>query len=108
MFFTGLGTAAPAQRYSQKECWESLLRSPEIDQLTARSQAIVKKVLLGDNGIVTRHLALDQLTTAFELNPDILHARFCKHAPAFATTAAERALREADEPVTSIDAILIS
>jgi alkylresorcinol/alkylpyrone synthase len=108
MFFIGLGTAAPVQRYSQKECWESLLDSPELDRLTSRSQAIVKKVLLGDNGIVTRHLALDRLSMGFELNPDTLHTRFVKHAPALATMAAEQALREAEEPMTSIDAILIS
>src|SRR5215510_11391050 len=108
MFFIGLGTAAPAHRYSQKQCWETLLASPEINRLTSRSRAIVKKVLLGDNGIGTRHLALDEISTAFELNPDTLHARFLKHAPALATTAAERALGEAREPVASIDAILIS
>src|SRR5262249_28851281 len=85
MFFIGLGTAAPAQRYSQRECWETLLNSPEIHQLTSRSQAIVKKVLLGDNGIVTRHLALDRVSAAFELNPDTLHTRFLKHAPTLAT-----------------------
>src|SRR5262245_31394299 len=108
MFFIGLGTAAPSQRYSQKECWETLLNSPEINQLTPRSQSIVKKVLLGDNGIATRHLALDELKSAFELNPDTLQARFLKHAPALATTAAARALIEAEESAALIDGILIS
>ena len=84
MFITGLGTAAPAQGYAQRECWEIFRQSDKCNQLTPRSRAIVKKVLTGDNGIVSRHLALDNLMEAFETTPDALHARFLKHAPRLA------------------------
>src|SRR6266699_3881748 len=95
MFITGLGTAAPAQRYAQTECWEVFRGSPLSSRLSARSRAIVKKVLTGNNGILTRHLALDNLEQAFDLTPDALHNRFTKHAPLLACQAAERALADA-------------
>jgi alkylresorcinol/alkylpyrone synthase len=108
MFITGLGTAAPPWRYAQRDCWEALQESSEFPRLTPRSRAIVKKVLTGNNGISTRHLALEHLGQAFELTPDALHARFLKHAPALATQAAEQALREAATQAEEVDAVIIS
>src|SRR3954463_9414251 len=45
MFIVGLGTAAPARRYAQKECWEVFSNSDLSRQLDPRSRAIVRKVL---------------------------------------------------------------
>src|SRR5467141_3179848 len=87
MFIIGLGTATPPNRYAQRECWEALRAAEQFSQLTVRSRAILRKVLLGDNGIATRHLALNPLSEAFDLTPDALHTRFTKHAPALATQA---------------------
>jgi len=108
MYIIGLGTATPPRRYRQKECWTSLTASPHFGELSPRSQAILKKVLTGDNGIVTRHLALDTLEEVFAMTPDVLHARFVAHAPRLATQAAERALAAARTPPEDIDAILVS
>ncbi len=108
MFITGLGTASPARRYEQKECWDIFASSPLSKQLSPRSRAIVKKVLTGNNGIVSRHLALERLEQAFELTPDALHARFLEHAPRLATQAAERALADAGKTPGQVDAIIIS
>jgi len=108
MFITGLGTAAPRQRYAQIECWEALLQSTRYEELNPRSQAIVKKVLNGNSGIATRHLALDKLEEAFELTPDTLQARFSKYAPLLATQAAEHALNDAGNAPADIDAVIIS
>ncbi len=108
MFFIGLGTAAPRQRYEQRECWDALRGSVPFAQLTPRSHAILKKVLCGDNGIGTRHLALEPLTEVFNLTPDALQARFARHAPALATEAAQRALKDANCQASEMDAILIS
>src|ERR1043165_4805770 len=108
MFVTGLGTAAPPRSYTQPECWEALQASNYFTRLTPRSRAILRKVLNGDNGIATRHLALDPLTDAFNLTPDALHARFFKHAPAIATQAAQHALTDAGAAPQEIDALLIS
>jgi len=108
MFIIGIGTATPPHRYSQKECWTTLKATSRFREFTPRSQAILKKVLTGENGIVTRHLALNNLGEAFAITPDILHARFIEHAPSLASQAAERALAAANVNPGEIDAVLIS
>jgi predicted naringenin-chalcone synthase len=108
MFITGLGAAVPAQRYSQRECWEALLQSDRFHQLRPRSRAVLKKVLNGSSGVATRHLALENLGQAFELTPDVLQARFAKNAPLLATQAAERALANSGNQPGEVDALIIS
>jgi alkylresorcinol/alkylpyrone synthase len=108
MFIIGLGTAVPLQRYAQRDSWDALQNSPQFTQLKPRSRSILKKVLCGDNGIDARHLALDPLAEVFNLTPDALQARFTRHAPALATHAAQRALKDAKCQPGEIDAILIS
>jgi alkylresorcinol/alkylpyrone synthase len=108
MFIIGLGTAAPSTRYTQLDCWRALENSSHLVRLKPRSQAILKKVLTGKNGISTRHLALDPLTEAFNISPDTLLARFTRNAPALAAEAAARALRDAQTTAQEIDAIIIS
>ncbi len=108
MFISGLGTAVPARRYTQGECWEALQRSGEFHRLKARSRAILGKVLTGGNGIVSRHLALERLEEAFDLSPDALNARFVEHAPKLATEAGERALADAGTGANTVDGLIIS
>lgn len=108
MFITGTGTATPPHRYRQQECWATLKESARFREFTPRSQAILRKVLTGDNGIATRHLALENLNQAFAITPDVLHARFKAHAPALAAQAAERALAHSKTTPREIDAVLIS
>ena len=108
MYLTGIGTAVPQNRYTQVQCWKALHQAPQFAQLNRRSQAVLRKVLTGENGIATRHLAVTELAEAFVLTPDALHARFAEHAPALATQAAERALAQARLTPTDVDAILIS
>lgn len=108
MFIVGLGTAAPDHCYTQSECWQALQCSPCWGDLLPRSRAILKKVLSGQNGISTRHLALENLKEAFALNPDVLHARFRRTAPALADSAARRALADAEVEPAEVDALVIS
>ena len=108
MFFNGIGTATPPQRYLQRESWEALTRSQIFIQLQPRSQAILRKVLGGGNGITARHLALDPITEAFDLTPDALQGRFTRHAPALAVEAALNALRDANGTPGEMDAVIIS
>src|SRR5215510_7215676 len=108
MFICGLGTAAPTQRYTQKECWNVFELSPLSKELNPRSRAIVRKVLTGNNGITTRHLALNNIEEAFELTPDAMHARFIKHAPLLAIQAAQRAMTDAAIEPGDLDALVIS
>jgi alkylresorcinol/alkylpyrone synthase len=108
MYIIGLGTSAPAQTYKQTECWAAAQTSPDIARLSARSHAILRKVLTGSNGIETRHLALDSIHEVFETSPDVLHARFAKNAPLLAAQAAERALADSGTAPSEIDALVIS
>ena len=108
IFITGLGTAVPPQCYTQRESWDELQKWPQFPQLKPRSQAILKKVLCGDNGIETRHLALPALADVFDSTPDGLQARFTTHAPALAVEAARSALKNAGCAAEQIDAVLIS
>jgi polyketide synthase Type III len=108
MFVTGLGTATPPHRYTQPECWEACCAAEPFAKLSARSQAVLKQVFLGNNGIAARHLALPDLREAFELTPDTLHARFARHAPQLAAQAAERALHSAGAQSADVDAVIIS
>jgi len=108
MFIIGLGTAVPPQRHAQRAGWDAVQQWPRFSQLQPRSRALLKKVLCGDNGIDTRHLALESLAEVFDSTPDELHERFARHAPALATEAARRALKNASCLPAEIDAVLIS
>ncbi|SPE62725.1 Chalcone and stilbene synthase domain protein [Verrucomicrobia bacterium] len=108
MFIAGVGTAAPPQRYGQKQCWETLQQSKRFDLLEPRAQALLRKVLNGNNGIATRHLALENLGEAFDLSPDTLHGRFAEHAPVLAAQAGQRALTRAGLQPGEMDAVIIS
>src|SRR5712671_6176801 len=108
MIITGLGTATPANRYTQPQCWDALVASEYLPRLSSRSQAILRKVLRGNNGICSRHLSFDDLSEAFAMSPDVLDARFAKHAPVVAALAAERAMARAGIVPREVDAIVIS
>jgi alkylresorcinol/alkylpyrone synthase len=73
-----------------------------------RARSIVEAVLSHDNGIGTRHLALDTLDEVFEINPDTLHRRFLAHAPALAGGAGKKALLDAGLDSRQIDAVIVS
>jgi predicted naringenin-chalcone synthase len=108
VFITGIGRGTPPKRYLQSQCWDAALDAPFMQTLSPRSRALIKKVLLGNNGIESRYLALDALPEVFDAAPDRLHARFKNHAPAVATQATERALAAAQVDSRAVDAIIIS
>ncbi len=81
MFLNGLGTANPPQRYTKAQCWEAFRASDWFRRLDRRAHAIAETVLLSDNGIEARRLALTSLEEVFEIDPDTLHRRFLTHAP---------------------------
>jgi hypothetical protein len=82
MYFSGLGTATPTTRYTKAECLTAFQDSDWLGRLDARSHLIARTVLQRDNGIETRHLALDSLAEVFAIDPDTLARRFLAHAPA--------------------------
>jgi len=107
MFFTGLGTAVPPRSFTQRECWDALQRADR-PEITPRTRAILQGILTHDNGIERRSLALDDLDEGFDLDPDTLHRRFVRHAPALASGAAGHALRQAELRAGDIDAVIVS
>ncbi len=108
MFITGIGTALPAARFTQAECWDALRAWPGHGRLTDRSRALLRKVLQGENGIATRHVAGGGITQACSMDPDVLHRHFVEHAPALGAAAAGRALAAAGIAPDAIDAIIVS
>jgi alkylresorcinol/alkylpyrone synthase len=65
-------------------------------------------VLLGENGIERRFLALQNLSEGFDVRHDTLHARFLATAPELAVTAARKALEQARLSTSQIDGLVIS
>jgi predicted naringenin-chalcone synthase len=108
MFISGIGTATPARRYLQKDCFEAARNAPQFLRLSPRSRALAEKVLTSDNGIVSRYLSLESLADGFESSPDALHDRFLEHAPRLAAAAAQRALQDAHLTPSDMDAVVIS
>src|SRR6185295_3198495 len=108
MYIAGLGTATPLRCYTQRECWDAFEVAEQFSRLSARARAILKKVLLGNNGISTRCLALEKIGDAFDLRPDVLQERFAVNAPALATEAARKALNDAGVRANEVDAVVVS
>ncbi len=108
MFIDALGTAVPPNRYSQRECWEAFRTTARFAALRAPSRLLLERVLTGEQGVQTRHLALAGITEAFAIDPDVLAQRFARHAPELATAAARTALDKAGLPAQDIDALIVS
>ena len=107
-FIGGVGTAAPATRYTKAECLLAFRESSWYGKLDARARFVAHTVLQRDNGIDERRLAVDSLEDVFKIDADTLAARFLVHAPALATDAARRALVDAGVDAGSIDAVVLS
>ncbi len=88
MFISGIGTAVPPTRYTKADCWEAFKSSDWFHRLSPRACAVLETVLLQDNGIDSRHLALSSLEEVFAIDPDTLYRRFSRHAPLLARSSA--------------------
>jgi polyketide synthase Type III len=108
MFITGVGTAVPAARYSKSECWEAFAGSAWFGRLGPRAHAVARAVLQRENGIESRHLAVNSLDEVFHIAPDVLHARFLKNAPALAQQAGLAAIAKSGLDLAQIDGLVVS
>ena len=75
-FISGVGTAAPATRYTKAECLLAFRESSWYSKLDARARFVAHTVLQRDNGIDERCLAVDSLDEVFKIDADTLAARF--------------------------------
>lgn len=108
MFLNGIGTAAPPARYTKLDCWEAFRRSDWFERLSQRTRALVRAILLSENGMEARRLAVGSLEEAFRIDPDTLHRRFLETAPELASRAAAAALDNAGLTAREIDAVVVS
>ncbi len=108
MYLNGIGTATPSARYSKLDCWDALRRSDWFERLSGRTRALARAVLLGENGMEARWLAVDSLAEVFRIDPDTLHRRFLKTAPELAARAGAAALDNAQLAAGDVDAVVVS
>ncbi|MDE2451632.1 MAG: stilbene synthase [Gammaproteobacteria bacterium] len=108
MYLNGIGTAAPPSRYTKLDCWEAFRRSEWFERLSERTRALARLVLLGENGMVARRLAVASLDEALRIDPDTLYHRFLATAPVLAARAGAAALDQAAADKDEIDGIVVS
>jgi alkylresorcinol/alkylpyrone synthase len=108
MYLKGIGTATPPWRYTKLDCWEAFRRSDWFERLSGRTRALARAVLLTENGMEARRLAVASLADVFRIDPDTLQHRFLETAPELATRAAAAALDNAGVDAGDIDAIVVS
>ncbi|TVR51007.1 MAG: stilbene synthase [Puniceicoccaceae bacterium] len=102
-----IATALPPTAFTQAQCWEIIRGSTFARKLRPRSLGLLEKVLLGDNGIHTRHFALEPIERAFQLGPDELNQVFRAAAPKLAGQALRKALLQAGLEPTDLDALFL-
>ena len=105
MFLRSIATALPPRAWTQAECWHSLRNANAMNSLKPRSRELLEKVLLGCNGIVTRHFATDRLEDVFTSQAQQLNETFEREATALASEALRKALAQAD--LDAVDALFI-
>mgnify|MGYP000122276769 CR=1 FL=1 len=108
MHLHGIGTATPRTVYSKAECLAAFEASDWFARLDERAHWIARSVLQRDNGIETRHLAVDTLAEVFTIDADTLARRFARHAPLLAVQAARQALDRACVAPADIGAVIVS
>ncbi len=108
MYFRGIGTATPPERYTKAQCLEAFEHSDWFNRLDTRAHFIARTVLQRDNGIDARRLAVESLDEVFQIDPNTLARRFRHHAPRLATQAGQRALADAGLEPGDIGAVIVS
>jgi len=108
MYFRGIGTATPADRYTKAQCLDAFQKSDWFARLDARAHFIARTVLQRDNGIEARRLAVASLDEVFTIDPNTLAQRFLSHAPMLGAKAGQRALVQAGLEPGDIGAVVVS
>jgi predicted naringenin-chalcone synthase len=108
MYLNGIGTASPPTRYTKLDCWEAFRHSEWFERLSGHTRALARAILLSENGMEARRLAVGSLDEAFRIDPDTLHRCFLGHAPQLAVRAGACALDHAGLEAFDIDAIVVS
>ncbi|MGJ3241541.1 MAG: type III polyketide synthase [Opitutales bacterium] len=107
MYLHALETAVPDAAYSQQTCWQILEQSQAARGLKERSLGLLRKILLGQNGIDQRHFAMPDIERVFDRSAEELNQAFEREAPALAGQALTRALQQADLKAADLDALFV-
>ncbi len=108
MYLHGIATAVPPSRYTKLDCWDAFRRSEWFERLSERTRALARAVLLTENGMAARRLAVTSLAEVFSIDPDTLYRRFLENAPQLAASAGASALDDAQLRPDDIDAVVVS
>lgn len=104
MYLEAIGSAFPAAKFSQAECFEFTEKTEAYRGLSDRGQGILRKVLLGDSGIGKRHFCAGDPVGVFTMGAQELNEYFEREAPILAA----RALEKCGVPVGELDALLVA
>lgn len=107
MFLESIASAFPTSSFTQKECFDFSSQSELVKALEPRSQALLRKVLLGDSGIEKRHFATTNPAAIFESSAQELNEYFEKEAPKISLEALQEALTQAGLNPADLDALII-
>jgi alkylresorcinol/alkylpyrone synthase len=107
MHLQALATALPDRKMTQVECLELIDRSPARLRLSRRSRLVLRSILRGDQGVLTRHFETPGIEGVFDFTPDQLNAAFRAGAPALAARALAAALEQARVTAGELDALII-
>ena len=105
MFLRSLASTLPPRSWTQAECWESMREASVLTALKPRSRLLLEKVLLGNNGIDTRHFTTDRLEDVFASPARQLNETFEREATTLGAEALRRAMTQAE--VGTVDALFI-
>lgn len=108
MYLHSLAHAVPPTVFSQPEVWEILRGSSQARSLNPRSLALLEKILLGQSGIHTRHVATDDPAKLLSMHAGELNAYYEATAPALGSDALDRALADANIQAGDIDALIVA
>lgn len=107
MFLQSIANANPPYRYTQEESFQYLQETKSFQDLKERSRGLTKKVLLGENGISTRHFSVEDPRALFGYDAGELNQLYEKHAVPLAKEALEKALAKTDWSAEDLDGLFI-
>lgn len=108
MFLESLATALPPHRFTQRQCYDSLVATEVFPRLRERSRALLEKVLgNGVSGIEARHFCCERIEPVVGRSAQGLNEMFEREAAPLAAVAIERALARAGVEAGDLDALFV-
>lgn len=107
MFLESIASAFPESTFTQKECYDFSVQSAPVQALNSRSQALLRRILLGDSGIEKRHFATSEPGDMFSASAQELNEYFECEAPKLSSEALTLALDKAGLAAEDLDALFI-